>query len=111
MLNIFILSGILKDLQRPNISNKVAAPFHFIDPWWKISILRTRFLTGDKRTRYPKDGTSLTYTIRQDDKVVRDKLVNMFLTKTLSKAEERQENGQNGNDSYIYIDEFLQYLE
>ncbi|XP_076076993.1 DNA helicase B-like isoform X1 [Mytilus galloprovincialis] len=103
--------GILKDLERPNISNKVAAPFHFIDPWWKISILRTRFLTGDKRTRYPKDGTSLTYTIRQDDKVVRDKLVNMFLTKTLSKAEEGQENGRNGNDSYIYIDEFLQYLE
>ncbi|XP_052088633.1 DNA helicase B-like [Mytilus californianus] len=103
--------GILKDLDRPNISNKVAAPFHFIDPWWKISILRTRFLTGDKRTRYPKDGTSLTYQIRQDDKVVRDKLVNMFLSKTLSKAEEGQENRQNGNDSYIYIDEFLQYLE
>lgn len=85
------------------MENKVAAPFHFTDPWWKICILRTRFTKGE-RTRFPKDTTSLTYRIRKDDKVVRDKLVNMFLTMTLV-------NSPNDNDARAYIDEFLQFIE
>lgn len=88
----------------PNRSECVAAAFHFTDPWWKISILRTRVIAKDKH-KYPKDTTSLTYQIRQDDRVIKDKLVNMFLTKQLKPRE-----NQHPNTDMVHVDRFLEFI-
>ena len=103
ILNFYCnFTGTLKDLARPNRSEWVAAPFHFTDPWWKISILRTRVIDKHK---CPKDTTSLTYQIRQDDRVVKDKLVNMFLTKQLKHRE-----NQHPNTDMVHVDRFLEFI-
>jgi hypothetical protein len=71
-----------------------------------ISILRTRVIAIyiDKH-KYPKDITSLTYQIRQDDRVVKDKLVNMFLTKQLKPRE-----NQHPNTDMVHVDRFLEFI-
>ena len=65
-------------------------------------MLRTRVIDKDK---YPKDATSLTYQIRQDDRIVKDKLVNMFLTKQLKTG-----GNQHPNTDMVHLDSFLEFI-
>ncbi|KAJ8315629.1 hypothetical protein KUTeg_007779 [Tegillarca granosa] len=58
---------------------QACAPFHFTDPWWKITMLRTT--KGRNYTVYLKDMFALSYELRQDVNCSKHKVVSMFLTK------------------------------
>lgn len=73
-----LLSGQLINLQTGR-SVRVAGTFHFREPWWQTTILRTK-KTRDKHIE-PKDYFALCYRLRDDLKTKIDHLADMFISK------------------------------
>ena len=56
----------------------VQGNFHLSDPWWKVSILRSRAV---RNVRKPNDRFSLTYELRKDEFVPENGIIFQFLTR------------------------------
>ncbi|XP_053398200.1 DNA helicase B-like [Mercenaria mercenaria] len=88
--------GDLIDLQtgRPRA---VAGGFHLTDPWWQMTILRTKKSKG--KFLEPKDYFALCYRLRDDASRFTDRVVHLFLSKLQDTLSEEDDNGTKVNIS------------
>ncbi|KAL4233669.1 hypothetical protein ACF0H5_008351 [Mactra antiquata] len=70
--------GELVHIQSGNII-RVAGSFHFHEPWWQTTILRTK--KSKAKFIEPKDGNALCYRLRDDSRTKRDRLFDLFISK------------------------------
>lgn len=75
---VVLFSGELIDLQTGR-ARGVAGGFHITDPWWQVTILRTK--KNKEKLLEPKDYFALCYRLRNDERRFGDRVVHLFLSK------------------------------